>query len=343
MTKRPKVLYISHFSRGGGIMDRIRGLAAYPRLTGQDGFFRGALHCGFDATEDELSGLSRRLAGGGFDCVVVNLKCRPDRKGLDVADIEPIRAVSVPKILAVTNAEPGNMPGDAMLDLFDVVMKREPFIDRDRYDLSPTNRSKIHATMLACPLVPARLSNVRRIDPAASGFTTPCEQEDTDVFFSGASTSRERIDVLNRLKDEPFRLDAAIQPRQFKDEIPPGMTGPLLKQRDFIDKVRRAKINLALSGYGPFTFRHLELWCLCAFGLSTPRVRELELPVPAKAGEHFVCFENPDDLADKCRYYLERPQERHAIARAGRKLFDEHYSFEKHGQALRRLFGGGPS
>lgn len=146
--------------------------------------------------------------------------------------------------------------------------------------------------------------------------------------------SRERLTVLNRLKNEGFDVRARLQPRAYKDEIGPAFIGPRLPLAAFIDEVRATRINLALAGYGPFTYRHLELWCLCCFFLSPTVIKELETPMNAIDGQHYVGFESEDDLVEKCRHYLQDENACNRIAQARRQLFAENYSFKKHGRDI---------
>ncbi len=341
MSRRQKVLYVKRFpARNAGTIQKLKNKLTEHWLRGQDGFLRGALHHAFDVTEKTLPDLLKRgpQYAAQFDALAVNLKSRADGQNATLEDLAPLARFDLPKILCVTNAEPDNIPDDPLLDLFDIVLKREMFKDRDRYNLTPENKAKLHTTMLVCPFVPASIYNVRRIDPARFGCAAPTPQDDLthDVFFSGATTSRERIGAALALsKEQDFiRIRAALQPRQFKDEIPPEMIAPPLRGDAYINAIRTAAINLAFSGYGPFTFRHLELWALAAFPLSTPGIRDLELPMPAQENVHYAAFDHETDLIDKIRHYLKTPQERETIARNGRKLFEDYYSFEKQGKRL---------
>ena len=97
-----------------------------------------------------------------------------------------------------------------------------------------------------------------------------------------------------------------------------------------------SKINLALEGYGEFTFRHLEIWCAGSFMISTKSIRDLSLPLNAREGEHFVVFEDIQDLRDKLLYYTRNDHERERIAKAGRSMFLRDYDPVKHGEQLRK-------
>ena len=97
-----------------------------------------------------------------------------------------------------------------------------------------------------------------------------------------------------------------------------------------------SKVNLALEGLGEFTFRHLEIWCAGSFMISTKSIRDLTLPLNAREGEHFVVFEDIQDLRDKLLYYARNDHERERIAKAGRSMFLRDYDPVKHGEQLRK-------
>ena len=77
---------------------------------------------------------------------------------------------------------------------------------------------------------------------------------------------------------------------------------------------------------------------MACLALCSPTTRELALPFPAAEGEHFVCFDNEDDLIDKVRHFASAHDERQRIARAGRRLFEQYYSFDYHGRQLAEWF-----
>jgi len=83
------------------------------------------------------------------------------------------------------------------------------------------------------------------------------------------------------------------------------------------------------------TFRHFELWCMCSFMISSPSLRDLNLPIPAIEGKHYVCFDGLPDLKDKIDYFLKNPARRRAIAKSGRDLFIKHYNFKRHGRYIK--------
>src|SRR5690625_2322308 len=84
---------------------------------------------------------------------------------------------------------------------------------------------------------------------------------------------------------------------------------------------RSSIVNLALEGYGQFTYRHRECWALSSFMISSPSVNEVKLPFEAVDGTHYVTFRDSDDLVEKVKYYMEHADEREEIVKNGRQLF----------------------
>ena len=53
-----------------------------------------------------------------------------------------------------------------------------------------------------------------------------------------------------------------------------------------------------------------------------------------KDGEHYVSFNDNEDLLEKIEFYLRNEQLRNDIALNGRKVLEEHYSPKRHGKFL---------
>ena len=62
---------------------------------------------------------------------------------------------------------------------------------------------------------------------------------------------------------------------------------------------------------------HLEIWGMGSFMISGKSLRELALPLRVREGEHYVAFEDLDDLRDKLSHYARDDAERERIAKAG--------------------------
>ncbi|MEX2563787.1 MAG: glycosyltransferase [Candidatus Paceibacterota bacterium] len=347
MNTKPKALYIRRDHSREPLKKRIvstwRHFAYY---TGQEGFFEEALASQFDVTEQTAEAfLKSGKNAQGYDAVVVNFKC--DHKAIASDRYEAMRiiaeGVSVPTVLFIGLDRAAHMPVNEVLDQYDVVVKREPFIDRDRYSLSESNKHKIIASMLSCPLLR------REKTPIVKPITWLTNQRQTaqeneaykyDVFFSGAVTRENdvRPDVWRRVLEEPdINAYGGLQPSASRDRLPdPELEFGKLTPQEFIDTIHRSKINLALDGIGEFTYRHNELWHLGAFMISSPSFRDLEIPLPAKEDVHYVSYNNLDELIEKIHYYLEHDAERNKIAHAGKEMFDQYYNPKSHGRDIKQ-------
>lgn len=337
---KKKVLYIGRTPKKNiNIIYKIRNLLNDRKIEGQDGFFLSSLHQVFNVKQVKLSTLleNKKFYQNKFDAVFVNHKCGLDGKGVLYDDVKELKKLNMLKILTITNSQPENLPEEKILDLFDVIFKREIFKDRDLYNLSNSNKFKMHTTIISCPLIPVTISNIKSIDPKKFGYSEPSNFFDKDIFFSGSNTNIERINVLKYLYLKKFNVSFKLQPKNNKDPIPTKMISKKFSQKKFVNAARNAKINLALSGYGPFTFRHLELMCLSCFSISTPAIRKLELPFDYIENTHYITFDNFDDLNDKCLYYVSNETKRKEIAQNGRRLFESEYSFKKHGQYINKI------
>jgi len=304
------------------------------RISGQGGFIRGALHNAYDCIECHADQLHSTLAAHpNTELVFWNLRCFGKEPYFGERWSQLAQGLKIPQVLVITNASARKMAEDELLDRFVAIIKREPYRDRERYPISAANADKIFATMLSCNPLPLSSRNVRSINPADHGNREVSRDYRQDVFFSGEATNTDRIDYVTRLRDSEW-LDFAggLQPGRF--EVDASISFPRMKKQAFARQIEQSRINLALPGYGEFTFRHLELSYYAAFCLSTDDIRELELPIPYRAGEHYAAFTGIDELIEKIRHYLANEDERIRIARNGRHLFEQHYDLKRHGAAI---------
>jgi hypothetical protein len=336
---KPRAVYIRTFPRPDtGLANRLWN-RLNPFYDAQDGFFRASLHAAYDVREIGLAEVARApMTLYEADAVFVNWKALPSGQIISAADVKFLKGIERPKALVCTNARPQDMPGNDLVDLFGIVFKREMYKDLERYALSFHNKEKLRTTMLSCPLVKVpRWGDTAEFDVSAAGFDRPSDRFDTDVFFAGAATSEYRVDIARALQRREG-LDCLISLQSCAQGKVDGASfaGKRYSKTQYRHHTRRSKINLALEGIGPFTYRHLEMLCLNTFFLSTPKIKELELPIALEDGVHYVSFESPDDLADKALYYKTRDEERSAIASAGHEVFLRDYNFAKHGRDIRR-------
>lgn len=337
-----KVLYIGRYypDVGAGPLLRLRrNKNRFLKLRGQCGFMRSSLHASFDVKEANLSYLRRNAAtvGQKFDYLIVCSKAETSGLGLNVREFDFVSNIKdIPKALFVSNPEAGFMPDDRCLDHFDVVFKREHYADLDRYPIARRNKGKIRLAWLDCPLIPAKRFDVRDIDPLGFGFRDVSSSYETDVCFFGTQSSPLRAEAWSRVLTSGLNASGGIQGHDIDPQVDPALYAPAANRRQYIEKIRNARVNLALEGLGEFTHRHWELWLLCSFCLSSPSVRGLALPGGAAENEHFVCFDDFDDMVDKIRFYSDESRQREKIARAGRALFEQTFDFKKYGAFVKR-------
>ena len=329
MTRKYRVLYITR-DRSALSYGRKLHCSLVGRRTpfGQDGFFEAAMDTAFQVTRlranqvlPELSHLARR-----FDAIVVNYK-----QGGEIswrhALLQKLGAADIPTILFYNAAKAGHIPGDDVLDSFDLVFKREHFLDLDRYAIANRNKLKLHTTMLECSAKTiSRIERYRRTQSNTS--------YSHDVFFSGSTTSPIRTEAWETMISSGLSFTGGLQLRKYRGPKENKYRVAKLQYRKYLKTILSSKINLALEGYGEFTFRHLEIWCAGAFMISTKSMRDLALPMNVRENEHYVVFEDMQDLRDKLHYYSRNEREREKIASAGRSMFLRDYDPVKHGQQL---------
>jgi len=341
-----KILYVRKQERGPFFKRKLRKLRDSFYWHNRVGFFCASLRTQADVTRRSLQNIQSYSTQdfNSFDAVIFNYECNFRKKGDPVKTAsEAVRNLksrikNIPIILLLSSPNAKLVPADEDMNLFDLIFRREHFKDLDRYDLSTLNKEKLRTTTLSCPLIPANILNVNRIKPADYGFKKPAENFQNDVFFLGQETSRTlmRTKIIEEVKRSKIDFTGGIHPdvRNPDREIPHHLLASRLSQKKFYQKTRSSKINLALEGYGQFTYRHWECWALSSFMISSPSVNDVKLPFEAIDGKHFVTFEDKDDLIDKIRYYLNRDDKRTEIIQNGRELFKREYNFKKHGKYI---------
>lgn len=314
-------------------------------FTGQDGYFEEAIFSAFRITDVDLDTFYRKQLWKRkkFDIFIFNYKAMGNNK-LEQRDNIIRDAASrmkhIPKVLFVGSARAEDIPDNEIFDVFDAVFKREHFKDVNRYNLSEQNKQKLHTTILSCPFsVSPRNIFAKLFVPFLRPSLPPYKKnKQYDIFFSGARVRRNNIraQVLQKLK-EGFKIYGGLQVQPDAPEPPPNLIFPKLNKKQYINAMRNAKINLALEGIGEFTFRHLEIWCLGEFMISTSSIKELALPLPAEEDIHYVSYNSFEELAEKVRFYLNNEDARHKITLAGKKMFNEYYNPRQHGSEIRQV------
>lgn len=307
---------------------------------GQDGFFEASLHYDTDVTrrtfEEALAMGRDQLAR--FDAIVVNAKSGfPWREPDEAAKI--IRGWGRPAALFLGSARPQDMAPDGVCDQFDILFKREPFADLDRYEISATNKAKLVTTLLSNQLVNMSWRFKHRNDsfvPAQFGYDTP---KSVDVFFLG-KVSHVRLDnrvaAWTKVKEQLGDLNCigGLSPND-ESPVPDHLRGEIMPKPDYLKTLLETRINLALSGIGPFTHRHLELFYAGAFALSNNDIEPLWLRAPVVKGQDYAAFDTEDEMIDMIRYYIAHDAEREAIAKNGRACFERLYDVPAHAVELR--------
>jgi spore maturation protein CgeB len=118
----------------------------------------------------------------------------------------------------------------------------------------------------------------------------------------------------------------ATKPRRLDDEValPPEVCGPPLSDDEMVEMYSRARISLGFSAVGnnlqgserilQVRLRDFEAPMSGAFYL-VEQMEELERFF--RIGQEIVCYTGPDDLVEKCEYYLAHEEERERIRAAG--------------------------
>ena len=303
---------------------------------GQEGFFEVSLFSACQVYSRPLSWVfrNRNIIASSYDVLVINSKCMQGGYIGVENHVAWMKDIAIPKILFLPGAKAHLVPPDDILDKFDLVYKREMLGDLRAYPISPMNALKLRNTMLSCPIIPMHHNQNGR-NPIFPDPRQEAEPYEHDIFFSGAlRTNPNRQLVLERLQKESLDCFGGLQAQgNISGQL---KTKPLKQRRHYMQAIRRSKINLALEGFGQFTYRHLEIWCLGGFCLSTPSIRDVSLPIAKPVeGVHYVAFDNLDDMVEKVRYYLTHDKDREVIAKAGRALFEQIYNPIKHGESIK--------
>jgi len=315
-------------------------------FTEQDGYFEEAIFSAFRITDVDLDTFYRKQLWKqkNFDIFIFNYKAIGNNKLKQRSDIirdAASRIENIPKVLFVGSARAEDIPNNEIFDVFDAVFKREHFKDVNRYNLSEQNKQKLHTTMLSCLFsVSPRNGFAKLFVPfLRPSLPTYKKNKQYDIFFSGTRLRRNniRVQVLQKLLKEGFKIYGGLQATPDAPEPPQNLIFPKLNKKQYMNAMGNAKINLALEGIGEFTFRHLEIWRLGEFMVSTPSIKELALPLPVKEDMHYVSYNSPEELTEKVGFYLKNGDARHKIALAGKKMFDEYYNPRQHGWEIGQI------
>ena len=282
------------------------------------------------------------------DAVIVDIRSQAVQQPGQIAK----RFSHVPVVLFDSRARADRLPDDSILDNFDLVFKREPWKDLDRYPCSPANRDKIVPTMISCRMFPHTAAGVRfprwfrQLKGQKESGSFPYQY---DVSFIGKNTNQDRVETCLRIQRESdlvsnvglYFFDRYDKTVTATESERARLATTQLNTVPYARLIAASKVNLALEGLGQFTYRHLEIWSLASFLLTTPVIDEIQLPgVEQRSGVHYQTYNSVDDMIDKIRYYATHDAEREKIAAAAGALFSELYDPQKHGEFIReRMFG----
>tara|TARA_B100001063_G_scaffold154959_1_gene144567 strand:- start:677 stop:1684 length:1008 start_codon:yes stop_codon:yes gene_type:complete len=256
-----------------------------------------------------------------FDGIFINWKFtnfRGDKK-LEQKLINLAKKYKIKKVIVDSRDVGISKINETVLNEFDFVIKREK-------NKSIINK-KYLTTMLPCTLINNEISNNQEpINWNTIGKSQPNQNFKYDVFFSGKTTSKYRDEIIKLLNGKNYNFYG-------------GLESSLLPYNQYLTTIYNSSINLALEGKGEFTFRHLEILANCSFMMCEDSINQIDLPLPIKDGEHFVSFNNNQDLQEKLDFYLQNENKRQIIALNGRKLLENYYSPKKHGDMiLKKIF-----
>ena len=257
-----------------------------------------------------------------FDGIFVNWKftnLRSDKNNLELKLIKLSKKFNIKKVIVDGTDKSTNIIKNEILNGFDYVIKREKN--------KSVSDKKYLTTMLPCKLINYKISKKNEnINWDKIGKSRPNDKYKYDVFFSGKPSSKYRIELIKFIKNQNLNFYGGVE--NFKTSY-----------TQYLDNIYNSSINLALEGKGEFTFRHLEILASCSFMICVSSINQLELPLPLKENEHYVSFENKEDLIEKINFYLKNEKLRLNIALNGRRVLEEYYSPKKHGNIiLKKIF-----
>lgn len=138
--------------------------------------------------------------------------------------------------------------------------------------------------------------------------------------------------LKRRLLGRPLHPPVLRRPRR----LPRSACGGLLSDNEMVKMFSRSRISLGFSSVGDTAFS--------TAAIRQVRLRDFEAPMAGafymleylaeieeffKPGKEIVCFESPDELVEKARYYLHHEEEREAIRRAGHERALRDHTWQK--------------
>ena len=115
--------------------------------------------------------------------------------------------------------------------------------------------------MLECP--PRTISGLQRYRRPRLALSAPAYRN--DVFFSGSTTGAVRTDVWEAVFNSGLTFSRRLQLKHLHTDRERKYWEKKIGHRRYLKTMVENRTNLALEGYGEFTFRNLEVWCAGAF------------------------------------------------------------------------------
>jgi glycosyltransferase involved in cell wall biosynthesis len=336
---RKRVVYVDaaeHHSRLHDLASTTLGYCA-----GQAGFFKFCLSLACNADFLSMAEFRRKSKEIKHDSDAIIFSSKSGIRQWDTEKRhEFFRDCNVPVSILVHEARPNFMIENEIADFCSTIFKREPLVDLSRYELSNRNRAKIVPTILANPLNPlfARTPWLH-IGTRPRHFSYE-QSHEFDAFFIGRvgkNRYENRVATFSALKTIPdIRLVGGILPAEEGFFIPEDIRTDALNRHNYMATMLKSRVNLALRGIGPFTFRHLELLWSGAFCLSDVDLGQIWLREKISAGTDYVFFDGIDDMVDKVRYYAKSDSARDRVARSGRQYYERLYDVDQHAMEIKK-------
>ncbi len=136
----------------------------------------------------------------------------------------------------------------------------------------------------------------------ADDWIAPCDKPEKHIIFIGQMGKAHPI--RNAMLESLQQADLPLSVEQVPQAVA-------------CQHYNQAAITFNHSLNGDFNLRVFEALASGGFLLTEKLQPQAGLDAVFKDGEHLVCYNDKEDLINKCRYYLENTEERNQIAHAG--------------------------
>lgn len=239
---------------------------------------------------------------------------------------EFLRKLKVYKVLRTSDGPISAYDRDfAYLHAYDHILYHSPAYSRD-LDMA----QKLAYVGARCThLWPLALFD-EMFDPAKSEEQLFAQERDIDVIFVGALFLN-KMPLLARVKKALGRRFVLRGRADLKSKVYfnikfgfPGWVSPISFEQ-YVPLYQRTKIGINVHNRGKYTVGGYRLFDLPGNGVMQISDGEEYLESFFEDGVEIVGYRDFDDLIDKVRYYLDRPEERERVARAGyRRVMADH-------------------